>query len=232
MTDSTTEPSSPPEKLRLTPEDAAIEITKRAISVAATQQRRVVVGIAGGPGSGKSTIAAAVIGQLNDLIDGSAARVPMDGFHMKHDKLVEMELDAVKGSPETFDPRAFISFLKNLKQSRQPCQVPSYSRKIEDVVENAFTIAGNVPILVVEGNYLLLSKTPWHEIRDLLDVAIYISVPRDKVRARLLKRHREHDLFTEERNIAHVDNVDLANYDLVASSRDRADVVIDLLTES
>lgn len=232
MSDSMSTPSSPPENLRLTPEEAAIEITKRAISVAATQQRRVVVGIAGGPGSGKSTIASAVIGQLNDLIDGSAARVPMDGFHMKHDKLVELALDDVKGSPETFEPRAFVSFLKNLKQSKLPAQVPSYSRKLEDVVDNAFTIAGNVPILVVEGNYLLLGKTPWHEIRELLDVAIYIAVPRDKVRERLLKRHAEYDLFTEERNIAQVDNVDLVNYDLVDGSRSRADLIIDLETES
>lgn len=232
MIDTMVEEKDPPEKLKLTPEEAAVEISKRAIVVAAERGKRVVIGIAGGPGSGKSTLAASVIGILNEMIDGSAARVPMDGFHIKHDKLVELELDDKKGAPETFDPHAFIKFLKFLKDAKIPVPAPSYSRKIEDVVENAFTIAGNVPILVVEGNYILLNKAPWHEIKDLLDVAVYISVPRDKVRTRLLKRHAEHDHFTKERNIAHVDKVDLVNYDLVAQAQDRADLVIELITEA
>lgn len=222
------ETGSTSETLSLDAEQAAEEIAKRAIVAAATHNRRVIVGIAGGPGSGKSTLAAAVIGRLNDKIDGSAARVPMDGFHIRHDRLVELGLEARKGAPETFDPRAFITLLETLRAARKAVPVPSYSRRIEDVVPNAFTIAGNVPILVVEGNYLLLDDPPWDEIRDNLDIAFYIHVPRDLVRARLLKRHAEHGLFTRERNERHVDTVDLANYDLVAASRTRADLVIDL----
>jgi hypothetical protein len=56
-------------------------------------------------------------------------------------------------------------------------------------------------------------------------------VPREKARARLMKRHAEHGLFSEERNRAHVERVDLANYDLVGRSKGRADVVIELITE-
>lgn len=216
----------------LTPEDAAAEIAGRALAVAASRGRRVIVGIVGGPGSGKSTLAASVIELMNDMIDGSAARVPMDGFHIKHERLVELDLVGKKGAPETFDGAAFVAFLKRLKSATEPVPAPSYSRRIEDVVENAFTIAANVPILVVEGNYLLLSRPPWGEIRELLDIAVFIEVPRDIVRERLLKRHAEHGLFSEERNVAHVDNVDLANYDLVHQSRDRADLVIGIATKS
>lgn len=231
MTDPDTQEQPAPETISLTPEEAAAEITSRAIMVAAQHNRRVVIGIAGGPGSGKSTIAADVIGQLNDKIDGSAARVPMDGFHMRHARLTELGLVEVKGSPETFEPAAFIKFLKKLKSATSATPVPSYSRKTEDVVDDAFSIPGNVPILVVEGNYLLLDRLPWHEIKSDLDFAIYLSVPREIVKARLLKRHGEQGLFSEERNIEHVENVDLANYDTVAADKGRADLVVNIVSD-
>ena len=53
-----------------------------------------------------------------------------------------------------------------------------------------------------------------------------------EVEARLLARHAAEGLFTEERNREHVERVDLRNYDLVQRSRPRADLAIDLVTES
>ena len=85
---------------------------------------------------------------------------------------------------------------------------------------------------MVEGNYLLLMTAPWWKVRPLLDRAVFIDVPRDMVRARLLKRHGEEGLFTEQRNRGHVERVDLANYDMVQRSRNRADVVMELVTAS
>ncbi len=217
--------------LSLAPDAAVNVICKHAILVASERGRRVILGLAGGPGSGKSTLAAAVVGQLNKRIDGSAARVPMDGFHKKHDDLVAQGIEEQKGAPHTFDAQGYVDFLMRLKTARGPVQAPSYSRRIEDVVPDAFTIAGNVPILVAEGNYLLLDTAPWNRIKHILDLSFFLQVDRDLVRARLLKRHAEHGLFTEEEIVKHVDEVDMPNYDLVAKTRRRADVVIDLLTE-
>jgi pantothenate kinase len=109
---------------------------------------------------------------------------------------------------------------------------PAYSRKIEDVVPDAITIPASAKLLVTEGNYLLLASSPWWPIRPLLDLAIYIDVPRDLVRARLLKRHAEEGLFTEERNRAHIERVDLPNYDLVQRNKSRADIIIELQVET
>jgi pantothenate kinase len=100
------------------------------------------------------------------------------------------------------------------------------------VVEDAFTVDMGVKLLVIEGNYLLLATAPWWRVRPLLDSAVFIDVPRETVRTRLMKRHAEEGLFTEERNRAHIERVDLANYDLVKRSRPRADIVIDLITAS
>lgn len=214
------------ERKKLTPEAAAQEIAHRALMRAAKAGRRILVGIVGGPGSGKSTMAAAVIGHLNDVIDSSGARVPMDGFHMKQSKLEAKELVAYKGAPQTFEAQAFVDLLKKLKSATTAIAVPGYSRKIEDVVPDAMTVAGNVPILVVEGNYLLLDVSPWNEISKLLDLSFYIDVPVDLVRKRLLKRHAEHGLFTPERIKKHLDQVDMVNFITVSGSSQRADVFI------
>src|SRR5690606_16134309 len=115
----------------------------------------------------------------------------------------------------------------------QTCALPiCYSRRIEDVVENAFTVEAGVRVLVVEGNYLLLADPPWSRIGPMLDLAVFIEVPREMVRERLLNRHAAEGLFSVERNVEHVERVDLANYDLVKRSRSRAVIAIDLITES
>lgn len=217
------------ETLRLTPEAALDYLLVEARKLAtAAGGRRIAIGLAGGPGVGKSTLAAELVEALNGGAPGSAALVPMDGFHMKHAKLEAMGQVDFKGAPHTFEGAAFVAFLRALKAANAPVSGPGYSRKIEDVVEDAFTVAPEVRVLVVEGNYLLLGEAPWAEAKDALDLAVFVTVPRDLVAARLLKRHGEEGLFSEERNRAHIARTDLPNYDLVETSRDRADVVIAL----
>ncbi len=223
--------TSDAEALSLTPEDAIALLTERARALVAGG-RRVALGIAGGPGVGKSTMAAALVGVLNRGTPGLAAHVPMDGFHMRQAKLEARGTAQEKGMPHTFEAAAFADFLDRLKSATGPVRGPGYSRKIEDVVEDAFTVDPGVKLLVVEGNYLLLATAPWWRVRPLLDLAVFIDAPREFVRQRLLKRHAAEGLFTEERNRHHVERVDLSNYDLVQRSRSRADLAIDLLTES
>jgi pantothenate kinase len=218
-----------PQVLQLTPEAAVAYLVERAEALVGPQ--RVAIGLAGGPGAGKSTIATELVARRNARTPGIAAFVPMDGFHMRHAKLEALGTARDKGMPHTFEGEAFASFLGALKSATVPMQGPGYSREIEDVVDNQFTVPPEARLLVTEGNYLLLADAPWSQVRPLLDFAAFIDLPRDLVRARLLKRHAEHGLFSEERNREHVERVDLANFDLVSRSKSRADVVIDLLTE-
>jgi len=155
----------------------------------------------------------------------------MDGFHMRHAKLETLGTVKDKGAPHTFEGAAFAEFLAGVKAATGVVSGPGYSREIEDVVVDAFVVPAAVRVLVVEGNYLLLANAPWWQVRPLLDLAVFLDVPRDKVKARLMERHAEHGLFSAERNREHVERVDLANYDLVKRSRGRADLAIDLVTE-
>lgn len=212
--------------LSLTPDEALAVLVEKASAL--PQDRRVVIGIAGGPGTGKSTIATALVGALGP----EAAYVPMDGFHMLHAKLIALGTVRDKGAPHTFEAGTFAEFIATLRDATWPVWGPGYSREIEDVVQNAFVVAPEARILVTEGNYLLLATAPWWQVKPLLDLAVFIDVPREKVRQRLMLRHAEHGLFTEERNREHVERVDLANYDLIQRSRPRADIAIDLVTDA
>ena len=217
-----------PPRLVLTPEAALARLVPQIVEMESKAHRRIAIGLAGGPGTGKSTLAAELVTLLDTIHPGQAALVPMDGFHMKHDKIVAMGQTDYKGAPHTFEGAGFVSFLHHLKHANEAVSGPGYSRKIEDVVENAFTVAPEVRILVVEGNYLLLPEGPWAGVRALLDYAVFLEVPRELVEARLLRRHGEEGLFSEERNRAHITRNDLPNYDLVAGTQDRADLVIAL----
>ena len=220
------------EHLQLTPQSALSLLVSHIMQMESAAGHRIAVGIAGGPGAGKSTLAAELVTMLNATKPGSAALVPMDGFHMRHAKLEALGTVDFKGAPHTFEGAEFVSFLHRLKTADAAVMGPGYSRQIEDVVDNAFTVLPDVRVLVVEGNYLLLTEGPWAGVRPLLDYAAFIHVPRDTVKTRLLKRHAEAGLFTEERNIAHIARTDMPNYDLVTASQDRADVVIELAVES
>lgn len=218
-----------PTTLTLKPEDVLARLVPHILEMESQAHgARIAIGLAGGPGAGKSTLAAELVAMINAVHPGSAALVPMDGFHMKHAKLEAMGETDYKGAPHTFEGAAFVSFLHHLKHARTAVSGPGYSRKIEDTVDDAFTVAPEVKVLVVEGNYLLLTEGPWAGVKPLLDYAVHIHVPRDLVQARLMKRHGEEGLFTEERNRAHIARNDLPNYDRVEASKDRADVIFAL----
>ena len=221
-----------PQVLQLTPEAALATMAAKVREVLARREGRIAIGLAGGPGVGKSTLAVQLVAALNAAEPGLAAYVPMDGFHMRHAKLERLGTVRDKGMPHTFEGEAFAGFLAALKAATGPLSGPGYSREIEDVVDDAFTVPAAARVLVAQGNYLLLADAPWARVRPLLDLAIFLDVPRDIAKARLLKRHAEHGLFTEARNHEHVERVDLANYDLVRGSRGRANVVIELVTEA
>jgi pantothenate kinase len=217
-----------PQRLRLTPQQALSRLVPHILELESQAHGRIAIGIAGGPGAGKSTLAAEIVTMLNATHPGSAALVPMDGFHMRHAKLETLGHVDRKGAPHTFEGAAFVDFLHHLKHAKVAVSGPGYSRKIEDTVDNAFTVQPEVKVLVVEGNYLLLTEGPWAGVKPQLDYTVFIDVDRALVKQRLLRRHAEEGLFTEERNRAHIERNDLPNFDLVNQSQDRADVVIEM----
>ncbi len=160
---------------------------------------RVIAAIAGAPGSGKSTLAEALVETLNARQPGSAAVLPMDGFHYDDLYLVPAGLRPRKGAPETFDVGGLAHVLKRLRARDEDfVAVPVFDRNLEIARAGARLIPAEVPIIVAEGNYLLLDRSPWSGLRPLFDVTVMVDVIEEVLRERLTARWQGYGLSEAE----------------------------------
>lgn len=162
-------------------------------------RERAIAAIAGPPGSGKSTVAEAVVNRLNAGSPGLAALLPMDGFHYDDLYLVPAGLRPRKGAPETFDVGGLRHTLLRLKAADEPfVAVPVFDRDIEIARAGARMIPQSVRIVVAEGNYLLLRQPPWNALHALFDTTVLLDVPEAELRRRLTARWQHYKLTPEE----------------------------------
>lgn len=124
---------------------------------------RSILGLVGAPGAGKSTLALA----LSVMWPNAIQVVPMDGFHLANVELERLGRKERKGAPDTFDAFGFIALLKRLRTqaTNEVVYAPSYERTLEEGVAGAIAVQPSTPLIVVEGNYLLLSDSPWNQVQ-------------------------------------------------------------------
>lgn len=200
------------------------EALARARALAQAGQRRVL-GLVGPPGSGKSTVAEALCAALGT----SAVLVPMDGFHLAQAELERLGRAGRKGAPDTFDSAGYVALLRRLRQPvpGEVVYAPVFRREIEEPIACAIGVAPEVPLVITEGNYLLMDEndapgTHWSGVRALLDEIWYVDV-RDDVRIeRLVKRHVHHGRSLDAAQ-DWVANTDEPNARRIAATRARAD---------
>ena len=182
--------------------------------------RRVVVGIAGPPGAGKSTLAAALA-----AAHGDAVVVPMDGFHLSNAELARLGLADRKGAPETFDARGFVHLVERVARGDELVYAPAYSRLLHESIGGAIPVFAATRLVIVEGNYLLLADDPWARIRPLLDLAIYLDAD-DEIRIDGLIRRQIEGGRDEAAAREWVLRSDEANARQIASTREQADLAL------
>lgn len=184
-------------------------------------ERRALLGIAGAPGAGKSTLAERLVSDLGP----AAAVVPMDGFHLPGTVLADRGLAEVKGAPETFDRAGYVALLQRLRDGAAGVvRAPRFDRAREASVADAIEVDPSVRLVVTEGNYLLF----WPEARALLDQAWFVEVCDDERRVEtLIGRHMS---FGRSAGDARrwVQRSDEANARLVSRGRGTADRVVRL----
>jgi pantothenate kinase len=199
-------------------------LVERLVATLERASGRFLLGITGPPGAGKSTLADFVARTASAAREpGFAAVLPMDGFHLSNEALDALGLRTVKGAPDTFDVKGFVDLLARVRaDSARTILWPGFDRSVEETVPGAITIAPRTRLVVTEGNYLLLDRPRWREVRALLDEVWYVDAPREVLRERLLARALAGGR-TEVDARRHVDGSDLQNAELVAESKSAAD---------
>ncbi|MHA6800865.1 nucleoside/nucleotide kinase family protein [Bounagaea algeriensis] len=199
--------------------DALVE---RARTLATSGERKLL-GITGAPAAGKGRLAKLLLGALGE----DAALVPMDGFHLANAELRRLGSQDRKGAPDTFDAAGYVALLRRLRERPEhTVYAPEFHRSFEESYAAEIAVPPEVPLVLTEGNYLLLDRSPWDEIRGLLDEAWFLA-PDEGVRVqRLIDRHVRYGRSPEQAR-EWVERSDEHNAALIAPTVERADLVAD-----
>ncbi|KAK3407226.1 hypothetical protein EUGRSUZ_K03312 [Eucalyptus grandis] len=174
-------------------------------AVASNPNSKYILGLAGPPGAGKSTLASEVVQRVNKLWPQKASSfdsqvepmdiaivLPMDGFHLYRSQLDAMEnpeeAHARRGAPWTFNPELLLTCLKDLREQGS-VYVPSFDHGIGDPVEDDIFVSLQHKVVIVEGNYLLLEEGVWGDVSSFFDEKWFIDVDIGAVMERVVKRH-------------------------------------------
>ncbi len=195
---------------------------------------RLMVAVAGPPGSGKTAFATILVAVVNaEAPDDLAVLVGLDGWHYSNEYLATHFIDrdgervalrSIKGAPETFDAAGAYGCLSKIRRGGH-VSFPVYSRRLHEPVPKGGSVDSHHKIVVVEGNYVLLDEDPWWRIRGLFDVRIFIFAPREILVASLTERHQRGGK-TPEATARQVRAVDLPNAERVCPSVAHAQAIV------
>lgn len=195
----------------------------------ASSRNRVVVGIAGAPGAGKTTLARALVHHLagpGDWRDTEVAHVPMDGFHLADAELDRLGRRDRKGAPDTFDPGGYAALLHRIAAG-DVVWAPDFERVLEQPIAQGLPVGPQARTVISEGNYLLLDDPAWREVRGCFDEVWFCRTDEHTRVERLVARHVRYGK-TEAEARAWVSAVDERNAALVERGAATADLVVDL----
>ncbi|CAO2653822.1 Nn.00g105550.m01.CDS01 [Neocucurbitaria sp. VM-36] len=200
---------------------------------------RILVAMAGVPGSGKSTVSQALLAELSARNIHNVAIVPMDGFHFSKAVLSTFPDPELafkrRGAPFTFDAEAFVKLVKAIKtapvtsinETEQFLSAPNFDHAIKDPVQAAIPISSRNRLIIIEGNYTLLDQKPWKEIAQFCEEKWFLDVEKEVVKERLAQRHLLAGIETSAiAAVKRAEENDLPNGDLIRSLLIKPDVII------
>ncbi|CUM55733.1 unnamed protein product [Debaryomyces fabryi] len=216
--------------------DANIEkLTQRVIRLYHEKEdsnQRLIVSVAGVPGSGKSTITAKVCKSLNKMLGLQIATVlPQDGFHYYRKELMDMRnpeaLIKRRGAPFTFNSSRLLELVKQVKKDgNTTIFVPSFDHELKDPQENSIEISPLMKIVLLEGNYVHLKDDGWRELHSLSDEKWLILADLNIIKQRLVQRHILAGICTSiDESVDRVESNDLINANYIIDHSIQPDVI-------
>ena len=176
-------------------EGVFVSLLERWTRLAAGRERTVVL-LAAPPGAGKSTLAAFLEWYAPQVPGVAVPRaVGIDGFHYPNAYLdthttmedgLEVVLRSRKGAAFTFDVAGLEGAVRDYLTAEAPAPWPVYSRVLHDPVPAAIDV--DAPLLLVEGNYLLLDDPTWARVRALAADTVFLRADEGELRERLVAR--------------------------------------------
>lgn len=214
-------PDTYPPRIHTSVASLAAELDKRV----ADTTDRLIVGICGAPGAGKSTLAEALAEMLGP---DTVTVVPFDGFHLASSVLEGTALASRRGALETFDIGSYLALVRRLHaRDEDVVYAPSFDRTVEEPIASAIPVPRRVPLVITEGNYLLAEEPRMEAVRALIDTIWYLDTPPEVRLPQLVARHVEFGKLEHEAE-AWAAGTDQRNADSIEARRELADLIISI----
>ncbi|MET0865237.1 MAG: nucleoside/nucleotide kinase family protein [Nakamurella sp.] len=209
------------------------DLVDRARALAIPGERHIL-GIVGAPGAGKSTVAAQIVTALGPAL---AVLVAMDGFHLANVVLESLGRRDRKGAHDTFDDAGYANLLERLHRSAsvrsapgkpEIVYAPEFRREIEEPIGSAIPVLPQTPLVITEGNYLLLDRDAWPRARACIDEVWFLAPGNEIRQQRLVRRHEAYGKSPGDARTWAL-GTDQRNAELIESTAGAADLVIRLV---
>ncbi|KRD07885.1 nucleoside triphosphate hydrolase [Mycobacterium sp. Root265] len=208
-------------------QDATLDQLVESARALVVRGQRRILGLTGAPGAGKSTVAEQLVSALGPEM---AVLVPMDGFHLANEVLIDLGRLDRKGAHDTFDDGGYARLVASLRTQRADDPVvyaPRFRREIEESIGSSIPVPPTVPLVVTEGNYLLLESDAWPAARSHIDEVWFLAPDTEVRHRRLVRRHEAYGKSPQEAEFWALGS-DERNAQLIESTAGRADRIVRL----
>lgn len=183
-----------------------------------TVLKSIIIGIAGGSGSGKSTFT----NRIKKAFTDEVTVIYHDNYYKCNDGVPMDERRAINyDHPEALDTQLLIEHLKSLKKG-ETAECPLYDYSVHNRKEETVSVKP-AKVIVVEG--ILVLENP--ELRDLFDIKIYVEADADeRIIRRIIRDVNQRGRYIEDIANQYLETVKPMHYIYVEPTRSMADIVI------